>query len=1041
MAKMIDAEPTVFEGERQTYVAFKERLPNDIVCYYNREVNGLEFDFCLLIKNLGLVIVEVKGWKPKEVLRVEDPNCIVLSIYDKPQKSPKQQARSYRFELRNLFLKKYGLNLPVADMVCYPFMSENDYLHNGLRTVSEPDFTLFAEDLADQTRMSTKLLNVFNGSVLINTDTVSGHNYDSIRSHFESEVDSSEETLNPYSVLRIIPNGLSPVDIDDIFTGYQVGTKQIVFVSSEAELNVLAKNLNKTLDSKHVFYVGGSLRGNCSEKNSITPKGGRLSCFIFEAFAISDLATVCSSSLKIENGRIQDTNTALLRKLANLSAFNADQFFVEHADPTKNIQITAGAGTGKTYSMISRISFLVDHSSKSGVFDAANEIAMLTFTVDAATNMKTRIKAQFLNYFLLTKNKRYLDLVSGIERMRISTIHSFAKEIIQNTSIPLGVGSDFSTISGVYEKRKILVKNLNAYLSEKRQKNPDLFYSIPIDPYKLEETISSFVDRLYNKGCDVRNVSIASFGTPSKGFEYINEFIEKVIQKTELEYAQFLLDSNAVSLNQYMIHLNTCVAHESFNPTNWPFKIVFIDEFQDVDDGQIRAFHAMQEKLKFTFFIVGDLKQSIYRFRGATLDAFTAMVGDGQNWVSYSLQNNYRSDKLLLKCFDRSFKLLGERGFLPYDQNDVLVGVKANDDSSYEPIKKIKIEKSAEEDFSQVFYDQIFKAANERCEVINGLLKNKSLSPAEKTVAILVRTNAQIGQVLSEARKRGITVYSDTNISLYKLQPALDLCKLTAALCNPYDPVSLFDLIVSNNIHCQFPVGCLVGLDDGEKTKLLTACLDQCFDAKMHCKWIDLVKRAKAEPILKVLHEIYESTKPWLNESKTIEKQIYYRTNYELLFEDLSRTNKKSYLTLDSVNESLTVSITTGFQSNSRELVEDFESARIVCVTIHGSKGLEYDTVILPFTNDQIDKLKRNAIEVTYVNEKVGYYIELTQNNILTNEYFYTDNEIKEIAMEESRILYVAMTRAINNFIWFDQCKNEDKLTWATFLEVLEHAN
>lgn len=1038
MAKMMDAEPTEYQGERATYNAIKENLPDDVICYFNREVDGLEFDFCLLIKNLGLVIIEVKGWQSKDVIKVENPNKIILSLYDQPQKSPKQQARSYRFALRNLFQKNYGLSLPITNLVCYPFMSEIEYTHNGLRVVSEPELTLFAEDLASKSRMSKKIVSAFNSNVLLHTDTVAGHNYDMIRSHFETEVKPLEAELRSYSMLRIFPEGICLSDMDLILKEYGLGTKQFIFVPDEASLDLLAGNLNSVLDSKRIFFDGTSFNGYADSKNTLSPKNGRLSCFVFEAYAVRGLQGICPTRKDIENGQIGGGDDTILQELSKASSFNFDQYQVEHADPTKHIQITAGAGTGKTYSMISRISFLVNHASKSGIYDPASEIAMLTFTVDAATNMKTRIKAQFLNYFCLTKDKKYLHLVAGIERMRISTIHSFAKEIIQNTSIPIGIGSDFSTVNGVYEKRRFLQRNLNAYLSEKRSENPNLFYSLPIDPYELEKTIENFTDRLYNKGCDVRNIDIAALGHPNSGFDFFNDFFERVIRKTEIEYSDYLLENNAVSLAHYMIHLNRCIAHESFNSSNWPFKVVFIDEFQDVDDSQIQAFHAMQEKLHFRFFIVGDLKQSIYRFRGATLDAFSAMVGSGDGWNFFSLTNNYRSDKALLEKFDLVFQDLASKKFLPYGAQDVLVGVKGSVDPDYQPTRKIEIVEGELGTDEASRFDLLFEAANKRCDEINDTLKKRKLSPAEKTVAILVRTNAQIGQVLFEAKKRNIVVLSDTNISLYKLQPALDLCKLTNALCNPYDPVSLFDLIVSNNIHCTFPVGCLSGLPNDGKVKLLTECLDQCLNATMGCGWVELIKKAKSEPVLKVLHEIYEATRPWLYYSKDAEKQIYYRTNYELLFEDLTRTNKKSYLTLDAVNESLTVAITTGLQANSREIVDDFEAARIVCVTIHGSKGLEYDTVILPFANDQIDKLKRNAIEVTYVDGKVGYYVELNRDAILQNEYFITQNEIQEIAMEESRILYVALTRAINHFIWMREERNADKLTWSSFLKELE---
>ena len=62
MALMKDKQPDNYEGEKQVWQCIKDNLPEDILCYYNREVKGREFDFCLLIKDVGFMIIEVKGW-------------------------------------------------------------------------------------------------------------------------------------------------------------------------------------------------------------------------------------------------------------------------------------------------------------------------------------------------------------------------------------------------------------------------------------------------------------------------------------------------------------------------------------------------------------------------------------------------------------------------------------------------------------------------------------------------------------------------------------------------------------------------------------------------------------------------------------------------------------------------------------------------------------------------------------------------------------------------------------------------------------------
>lgn len=72
MATMIDQKSSLkYYGEKEVWQYFHDLLPKDIVIYNSREILGREFDFCLLIENKGILIVEVKGWDPKKGIIVE----------------------------------------------------------------------------------------------------------------------------------------------------------------------------------------------------------------------------------------------------------------------------------------------------------------------------------------------------------------------------------------------------------------------------------------------------------------------------------------------------------------------------------------------------------------------------------------------------------------------------------------------------------------------------------------------------------------------------------------------------------------------------------------------------------------------------------------------------------------------------------------------------------------------------------------------------------------------------------------------------------
>lgn len=1031
MAQMIDKRPIEFAGEQKVFDCFKDNLDNSIVCYYNREIYGHEFDFCLLVKNIGLMIVEVKGWHPSHIINVKSPDEIVVKDSNTPLSSPKKQANGYKYALLNMLSSKYNIKPLICSSVAYPFISEVEYKTLKLNIVSEPEYTLFREDLEDKTKLMKKIGKIFALQKKGYTDKTSGIVYDTIRKHFESiTFDNPEFKDENYSELRIYSNKLTISDIEEIVSNYKKGIKETIFVSSIEELEVIADNVNKNFIQNNIVYSKGQLLMNSSLKSDIKVLNKRINIFNFEAYIVPNLHELVTENLVIKNGKFGE-NYSIILEISKLCTFNLQQYILEHANCDKHIQVKAGAGTGKTYSMISRISYICHSISKSGVLDPSEEIAMLTFTDEAATNMRNRLKIQFRNYFVLTKNKLYLDRISSIEKMRISTIHSFAKNVIQKTSIPLGIGTDFITISGNYQRKQILKKHLSEYFDKKIKEDEQFIFNLDVSIYELEKYLLDFVDKAYNKGINIMTIDSSEFGEEIKSAPYLKEIIIDVLRNTEIEFSRYLLDNNSISLGQYMIYLNECINHETFNPRLYHYKYMFIDEFQDVDDSQIEIFKKMCDKIKFKLFIVGDLKQSIYRFRGATMDAFTKMGCDTDEWYSFSLNTNYRSDKRLLAEYQRIFSKMGNANLIPYTFADTLYGISENPDMENDFVEKFLYESG--ENREELLYDELFNCIKDRMSFLDTVSKTKKLNNSEKTIAILVRKNFEISNLIKEGKKRGVIVESDTNTNLYKLQSTVDFCKLSSALCNPYNKIYLFDLIQSNYIHIKFSNLNLIQKNDDEKLEILIDCLDCYFKNVMNLSWQELVSEVQKKPTLQILRKIYEATKPWKSYSSDLDNQTYYRINYELVFEELSRINKRSFLTLESINESLFLSITKDMEAKSRNLVESDDRIRVKCVTVHASKGLEYDTVILPFTSFKIDDIKNDSIEISYENNKVGYCFTFKHKKF-SNEYFDTTYEIEQIIKEEARILYVALTRAINKFIWFGNEKIE-RISWEKMLE------
>ena len=205
MAKMIDKLPE-YEGEKKVWEYLSKNLPQQYIVYNNRSIKGWEYDFCVMAENVGLFIIEVKGWLPRNIFNVVSEDAIILSGEEQPQSSPRKQVRGYRFNMINLLKQELGMNPLVMDLVCYPMISKNEYLEKRLDVVSDETETIFKEDLEEPALLFQKLMGRYNINKSTPHDILDTKRFALIRHHFEPNFDlkESEENLNPgYSRLRI----------------------------------------------------------------------------------------------------------------------------------------------------------------------------------------------------------------------------------------------------------------------------------------------------------------------------------------------------------------------------------------------------------------------------------------------------------------------------------------------------------------------------------------------------------------------------------------------------------------------------------------------------------------------------------------------------------------------------------------------------------------------------------------------------------------------------------------------------------------------
>lgn len=1064
-----------------------EYLDDTNIIYWNRQVFGREFDVCIIMPGKGILVVELKGWREESILRVENNETIIIKTDEgEVSSSPQKQARGYRFAIERLIRQNLGKFPLVYQMVCLPQVTKDFFRAHRLDVVMEEKFTILKEDLADNASFFSKLdqalrevshwnrdpfdrqtmlevRNLFEADVTFDDDkaeiekelALSYHQYDYSRFYFFSETDQLIESV-----------------ISDITSQYLHGCKLYCVFSSKEQMISILTALDAALTKRGLVRNFENIEIAFDEKQAHTPLLESVeSVFIGFHCSMSMLSAPLNektNSFIIRNGLYDSSQERILRVLSEQSQFNFEQYQVEHADPEKNIVIRAGAGTGKTYTMISRIGFIC-YTQNVPLQKMADRIVMITFTNEAADQMEDKLKAYFRNCYLITSNPDYLHIISRIDHMQISTIHSYAKNLIAQMGTSFGYGVDLGITSSDFYRRKKISDLLDAYIRQKETEyGKDYTNRLGMPVYAIRDSILDFIGKLHSKSVDIKAIEAQDFGTllNCESHGELHDLLACVIPSVEQEYMEELLEDNKIHLNSMMSILNRFINDPSSESRIRELKtdktvrqFMFVDEFQDTDDSQIESLLRISQLLDYKLFLVGDIKQCIYRFRGAKEKAFD-QLGISQNperWLEFSLQRNYRTDKHLLDIFDRSFSAWGKMDgeLLTYDPTkDRLIGTKDYNGNYLSSNKRFYrcLPATNEEMRIPVLVEEI-KRIQRRIQYEEN--QGMTLSAKEKSIAILVRENWQADLVRTDCARLGISVHTNTGGDLYMSQPAMDMLALVNALVHFDEADYLYNLVTSNFFDLDIPKSNLYELrmkirtgkwrskaNEKEQVNYLihymNTMLANTVD-KEHNTWETIVASLRTQPILQAIRKVYSTLEPWKHFSDDPWKQHYYQLNVDLLFEQLINACNVDRLTINTLQEHLYNSIVSKVAVDSRAPANNEESSPIQCITVHKSKGLEYGHVIMPFCSASIDFIKRTQLHISSVKQqgryRIGYSMRVGNTSETIQNSFYDEMvEETEKAREEARILYVAMTRAIRSFSWVE-IQGKQNLSWQNLIE------
>ena len=1084
MAKLIGSISSDNFGERLFIEKMQEYLDDKHIIYWNRQIYGREFDVCILLPNKGILVVELKGWREETVLRVENNESIaILTEEGEKLASPQKQARGYRFSIERLIRQNIGKYPLVFQMVCLPQISKAYFNQKRLDIVMEEKFTILKEDLADNATFFSKLDQALREVNNWNRDIFDNKTMLEVRNLFETDIDldntssaieeSEVTTYREYDYSRFYffneSDVLSGEVLTQMVTQYFRGCKLYCVCGTNNQMKAIVSAIDKELSHRGLIRNRSDIDISFDETVKHSPEIAA-TCTSFSGFNlhISVLRNKLATSQEaffISNGKYTTAQKMVMDSVAEASEFNAEQYFIEHTSPNKNIIIRAGAGTGKTFTMISRIGF-VCYTQNVPLQNMADRIVMITFTNEAADQMEDKLKAYFKNCYLVTSDPNYLHMIARVDHMQISTIHSYAKKLIAQLGTSLGYGIDLSLTSSEFYRRKKISDCLDAYIQQKEQEYGKSFTAkLGMPVYAIRDSILDFISRLHNKSVNICEIAPQDFGTLMEGDTHseLHELLASVIPAVECEYFEELLEDNKIHLSSMMSLLNHFISNPNSEGRIRELKkdkvaqqFMFVDEFQDTDDSQIESLLRIAEVLDYKLFLVGDIKQCIYRFRGAEEKAFDQLhiERNPDKWIEYALQRNYRTDRYLLDIFDKSFSAWGaNNSLLTYGKGDRLLGTKDYNGQYVSDISKFYRCLLAKNDEMRIptLIEEIKRIQRRiQYEEAHGV----NLTSKEKSIAILVRENWQADMIRTECARWGISIHTNTGGDLYMSQPAIDMLTLINALVHFDEADYLYNLVSSNFFNLEIPKsnlferrmkmragGWRAKTDEKEQVNYLIHFMNLMLanTVDKNNKWEYIVASLRTQPVLQTVRKVYSTLEPWKNFSDDPWKQHYYQLNVDLLFEQIINACNVDRLTINTLQEHLYNSIVSQVSVDSRTPSIGEKDVAIQCITVHKSKGLEYGHVIMPFCSASINYIKKNQLHVCTMKNgdryQIGYSMSISgTGETVRNDYYDEIVEQSEKAREEARVLYVAMTRAIRSFSWIT-IEGKQNLSWQNLIE------
>ena len=460
---------------------------------------------------------------------------------------------------------------------------------------------------------------------------------------------------------------------------------------------------------------------------------------------------------------------------------------------------------------------------------------------------------------------------------------------------------------------------------------------------------------------------------------------------------------------------------------------IMVDEFQDTNELQKSIVYLLagedNTRLKnHKLFVVGDDKQSIYRFRGADVNVFGRVRSDikeggGQE---IELMDNFRStEKILAVCNDLFSVLMGE-GSIKYLPLRAGKNVEVEDTS---PVEILLVEREK----NHLTEAQAVAARLKRLNV------EEQISFSQ--MAVLLRAKTNIGSYINAFEEQGIPYNVLDGQGFFAVPEVVDILNVLRFLDNSLRDASLLGVLRSP----------LFALDDETITNIALCSKENSLWQKI-MNFSGILAGEQRENFLRaqvILHELLQAASIYslgallrmvIDKLKVMQLMLLYsdaKQRYANLEKLVDIVFAFEYEKNGGLSEFI-AHVAKLLQKEAREGLEQIESElsdAVKLLTIHKAKGLQFKVVAVAECASSFYS-ERDAV---FYDKKTGLAIKVrnTEGLLEQTEYFSTLRELDKKANNEEmkRLLYVAMTRAEEKLILSGvHDKNQKKETWLNWV-------